>query len=136
MKLLLWAHGRYQVFAACSDRGDCHLLSFLNQLEGDFQDQADRMTDLLDRVAEKGPPRKSEVCHQIQDNIWQLESGRLRVLWFYGRDRGVIICSHGFLKTTQKTPKKHINRAMQTYHRYCQDVSRGDIKILEIEDED
>jgi len=136
MNLILLAPGRYQIYAACSDRGECRLLSFLNELEGKFQDQADRMLNFLARVADEGPPRNTDLCHQIQDDIWQFESGKLRVLWFYGRGRGVIVCSHGFPKTTQKTPKRHINQAIQVLRRYLQDVAKGDITILEIEDEE
>jgi hypothetical protein len=136
MKLLLLAHGRYHVFSACSDRGECHLLSFLNELEGDLQDQADRMINLLIRVATEGPPRNTDICHQIYDDIWQFESGKLRVLWFYGRSRGTIVCSHGFRKTTQKTPQKHIKRAEKVYRGYLEDLSRGDIEVLEIKDEE
>ena len=136
MNLLLLARGKYQVLAACSDRGEFHLLSFLNALEGKFQDQADRMLNLLSRVAAVGPPRNTDICHRIQDDIWQFESGKLRVLWFYGRGRGVIVCSHGFPKTTPKTPKRQINQAMQVWRRYLQDAASGDLAILEIEDEE
>jgi len=136
MKLLLLAQGRYQVFAACSDRGDCQLVSFLNELEGDRQDQADRMINLLDRVAEEGPPRNTDICHQIKGDIWQFESGRLRVLWFYGSGRGVVVCSHGFPKKSQKTPKREIKQAERFHRRYFEDMARGDIEILEIEDEE
>ncbi|MEW6658844.1 MAG: type II toxin-antitoxin system RelE/ParE family toxin [Thermodesulfobacteriota bacterium] len=136
MKLLLLAHGRYRVFAACSDRGDCQLLSFLNELEGDRQDQADRLINLLEKVAKEGPPRNTDICHQIKGDIWQFETGKLRVLWFYGSGRGVVVGSHGFPKTSQKTRKREIKRAERTHRRYFEDVARGDISIIEIEDEE
>ncbi|MDD2902870.1 MAG: type II toxin-antitoxin system RelE/ParE family toxin [Syntrophales bacterium] len=136
MKLLLLAHGRYQVFAACSDRGDCQLLSFLNALEGDRQDQADRLINLLDRAAREGPPRNTDICHQIKGDIWQFESGKLRVLWFYGRGRGVVVCSHGFPKETKRTRRRDIKQAERTHRKYFDDVARGDIEIFESVDEE
>lgn len=118
MKLCLLACGRYQILAGCSDRGECHLLSFLNELEGDQQDQADRLISLLERVANDGQmPRNTDICHQIRGDIWQLESGKLRVLWFYGKGRGVVVCSHGFPKTSRRTPEKQIKQAERTHRR-------------------
>jgi len=135
MKLLLLAQGKYHVFAACSDRGDCQLLSFLNVLEGDQKDQSARMINLLNRVAKEGPPRNTAICHRIKGDIWQFESGKLRVLWFYGSGRGVVVSSHGFPKKSPKTPKREIKQAERTHYRYFEDLARGDIEILEIENE-
>ncbi len=47
MKLHLLVQEKYQIFATCSDRGECQLLSFLNELEGVLQEQADRMLNFL-----------------------------------------------------------------------------------------
>lgn len=58
----------------------------------------------LQVIAEAGPPRNVEICHRIETDIWQLEAGRIRVLWFYDEDR-VVICSHGFMKASQRTPE-------------------------------
>jgi hypothetical protein len=41
MKLLPIFLARYEIYAACSDRGDCDLLNFLSESEGDRQDQAE-----------------------------------------------------------------------------------------------
>lgn len=136
MKLLRLAQGAYQVLAVCSDRGECALLSFLNELQGKLQAQADRMIHLLERVAREGPPRNTDVCHRIQGDIWQLRSGRVRVLWFYGSGPGVIVCSHGFLKAGQKTPKTEINQALQVWRRYHHDVAQGKVEILRNDDEE
>ncbi|MBI4642206.1 MAG: type II toxin-antitoxin system RelE/ParE family toxin [Deltaproteobacteria bacterium] len=93
------------------------------------------MINLLDRVAKEGPPRNTDICHQIKGDIWQFESGRLRVLWFYGSGRGILVGSHGFPKNSQKTPKREIKQAERTHRRYFEDMARGDIEIFKIEDE-
>lgn len=136
MKLLRLARGKFQGLAACSARGECPLLSFMNGLQGNLQNQADRMLCLLERVALVGPPRNTDICHQLHNEIWQFESGKIRVLWFYGTGRGIIVCSHAFVKATQKTPRRQINQALQVKRRYFQDAAREDLEILESEDEE
>src|SRR4030065_1760728 len=89
--------GLYQVLAACTDRGGCELLSLLNDLEGPIGKDAARMANLLERTAKEGPSRRTEVSHQIEDEIYEFIQGRLRVLWFY--DEGNLVdCSHGVVK--------------------------------------
>ena len=130
MKLYLLVQEKYQIFATCSDRGECQLLSFLNELEGVLQEQADRMLNFLERVAHTGPPRRYEVCHQIQGGIWQFRQGRIRVLWFFGAGPEIVVCSHGFMKASQRTPQEQIKRAEIIRRRYFSDLERGEIEIL------
>jgi hypothetical protein len=92
------------------------------------------MLNLLERIALEGPPRRVEVCHQIKGPIFQCGQGRIRVLWFYDEGQ-MIICSHGFIKTSRKTPRDHIRRAENTYRRYFDDKARGAINIIEDEEE-
>jgi len=135
MKLFLVSRGNYEIYAACTPRGDCLLLDFLNELQGDRQKQASKMLLLLARMAQTGPPRRVEICHQIQGPIWQLTVGKLRVFWFYGTARKLIICTHGYTKGTSKTPKQHIIKALGVYELYHQAVAAGAIEYLEDDDE-
>jgi phage-related protein len=137
MKLLLVAHGSHRVVAACSRRGRCQLLSFFNELEGDLREQADRMLTLLEEVALSGPPRNTDRCHWIEKNIWQFEEGRIRILWFNGGQfEGLpnIVCSHGFKKTTQKTPIRQKDLIKGVRRQYFQDLKDGSIEIIEEEE--
>jgi hypothetical protein len=125
---------KFNVLAECGDDLQCELLSFLNGLEGNLVNHGLRMLNLLERIAQEGPPRRVEVCHQIRGPIFQCEQGRIRILWFYDEGQ-MIICSHGFLKTSRKTPRNHIRRAENTYRRYFDDKTRGTINIIEDEEE-
>lgn len=75
------------------------------------------MLRLLSFVAEQGPPHNVDVSHKISGEIWELIAGRLRVLWFYDEGR-LIVCSHGFVKRTRKTPASEIDRAQASYNAY------------------
>ena len=53
---------------------------FLADLGANKQREAAGMTALFDRVAVHGPRQGTAKCHQIQDEIWELIHGSLRVL--------------------------------------------------------
>jgi phage-related protein len=130
MKLRLLLEGRYRILAVCSRRGDCQLLDFLNELDSNFQDQADRMLFRLEETARRGPSTNPDICRKIGQEIWEFRAGRIRVLWFYGENLEVIICSHGFLKRTPKTPRNEKQKAVATRRQYFGDLAHGDLQIL------
>lgn len=117
MKLQKVRSGQWSILATCTDRGVCPLLEFLTGLEGGLVKDGRRMLKLLDRVAHQGPPRNTTISHQVGPGIWEFIQGRLRVLWFYD-DGKLVICSHGFVKKSQKTPTAEINRALKDQLRY------------------
>ncbi len=128
MKLRIVRTGDWQVLAVCIERGDCPLLDFLAGLEGKLARDGRRMLKLLDRVATQGPPRNTELSHQLAFGIWEFIQGRLRVLWFYDEGK-LVICSHGFVKKRQKTPAGEIERAQENQRRYSEAKARNDIEI-------
>jgi len=135
MKLRLLLAARYRLLAVCSGRGDCQLLDFLNELEGQFAKQADRMYVRLEETARQGPSSRSEICRKLSQEVWEFREGRVRVLWFYGEEPEIIICSHGFFKSSQKTPRSEVRRAIASRKRYFAALARGEIEILSEEDE-
>ncbi len=74
-----------------------------------------------------GPDALSKtVCHAVSDDIWQITSDQIRILWFY--DEGcLIICTHFFVKKTQKTPPGEIARAKRIRDAYFKDKANGDL---------
>lgn len=133
------ARRAWTLYAVAKDRGDCQLLKFL----GEFTDpppppdKADRlginkveMIRLLSRMAEAGPPRNTEISHQIDTDIFQLTKGGVRVLYFYGQLRRTLIFSHGFPKTTPKTPPAEKARVSQALAEYRSAHARGGITYL------
>lgn len=76
MQLLVIRRGVWQVLAVCTARGDCPLLDFLADLEGKLSVDGRKMLGLFSRIAEQGPPRDTEVCHQVGHGIWELIVGR------------------------------------------------------------
>jgi len=81
--------GQFQVLSICDARGKSYLFDFLDGLGANFEPDADRMLALLERVASAGPPRNTDISHQIDGDIYEFIQGRLRVLWFYDAGRVV-----------------------------------------------
>lgn len=128
MKLQVVRKGQWQVLAVCTDRSDCPLLDFLSGLEGGLVKDGLRMLRLLERVAAQGPPRNTEISHQLGSGLWELIQGRLRVLWFYDEGK-LIICSHGFVKKQQKTPLRELERAQEHQRQYFAAKTRADFDL-------
>lgn len=84
----------------------------------------------LEAIAEHGPQFLPEISHQIEPDLWQTEQGRVRILWFYDRDR-VIVCSHGFIKRTRKTPENEKALARQALRDYRWASAAKKVRILE-----
>ena len=90
--------------------GTGQVSGFLMSLGANKQREAARMTALFDRVARNGPRQGTAKCHKTQDDIWELIQGSLRILFAHDGNR-LILCTSGFVKKSQKTPKKEIKRA-------------------------
>jgi phage-related protein len=122
--------GPYTLYAACDARGACTLLEFLDGLGADLEKDSDRMLALLERVAQQGPVRNDKISHKIEGDIWEFIQGRLRVFYFYDEGR-VVVCTHGLVKKTQKTPKGDIAMANRIREQYLAAKRQGDLVIEE-----
>ena len=122
--------GQYTVFAVCDSRGNPVLLDFFSELGPNFQKDLDAMLQLLEACAVSGPSRNTEISHKIQGEIWEFIKGRLRVLWFYDQGR-IVICTHGFIKKTRKTPARELNRAENMRQEYLTAKNEDNIIIQE-----
>ncbi len=122
--------GSFRVVAAVTDRGECPLVDFLEALDGDLADDGSRMVAVLERVASSGPRRDTQVSRQIGPGLFEFRKGRIRIAWFY--DEGtLIVCPHGFIKKTPKTPPAEIRKATSVHNRYFIDKRNGNIRFEE-----
>ena len=65
----------------------------------------------------------SRLLKKIDRDVWEFRtsfrSNQIRLLAFWDRDRkSLIICTHGFIKKTQKVPKKELDRARALRKKY------------------
>ncbi|HEX4964462.1 MAG TPA: type II toxin-antitoxin system RelE/ParE family toxin [Thermoanaerobaculia bacterium] len=129
MKVRVVSRGLWTLYAVCTDRGDCPLLEFLADTTSSHLAKTKRqMLRRLEMIAQTGVVRVTEISHQIAEDIWQIEKGDIRILYFYDKGR-VILLSHGFVKETQKTRPAEIQRAQEALRRYR--AERHELKIIE-----
>ncbi|MFL6293874.1 MAG: type II toxin-antitoxin system RelE/ParE family toxin [Thermoanaerobaculia bacterium] len=50
------------------------------------------------------------------------------MLWFYDQGR-LVVCSHGFLKRTRKTPPGEVERAQAAFDAYQRAKKAGTLKV-------
>lgn len=72
-----------------------------------------------------GHPIKESLSKPLGDKIFEIRGSLrdkiARVLYFYIQDQKIII-THGFIKKTQKTPRKEIERAKSLREQYNQRI--------------
>lgn len=112
----------------------CPVMDFLSDHQATVPGQVAGILTTIENFSTSGLELiTSEQCHNVNDDatIWQFRRGRLRILWFYGEDGRVIICSHGFFKNTQKTPKHEVRRAEAARAAYLAAKLANQISIKE-----
>lgn len=107
---------RYRLYSVCDTRGNSDLEKFL----GKYADQAVAVLRCMSDAAEKGPhclPKARVHLIDQKNKIYEFVGGRLRVAFFTDSDR-IVVCSHGFLKSTQETPRQEKKKAAQARNLY------------------
>lgn len=130
MKLLKLHERQYTIHAVCDNHGNAALVDFLEDLGANLKANRDGMLALLDHCAENGPPRNADQKHHLEDGIFELKKGKLRVLYFTDKGK-LIICSHGLIKKGQKIPNKEIRAAKRAQNRYQEARDAQRLEILE-----
>lgn len=108
---------RFRILALGDENG-CKLLEFMADEDVKRPAELAKLQRLLDRSAAEGPPHNKEKCRHLGNDLWEFKTGGgLRVIWFY--DAGaLIICTHGFEKQGQKTPRGEIRLALDLRDSY------------------
>lgn len=53
----------------------------------------------------------NEKFKRLTDDIYEFKSGQVRILCFF-KEQNIVLCTHGFMKKTRKTPAGEISRAL------------------------
>lgn len=122
----------WAIVGVCNDRGDCPVDDFLCGLDSNFTRDVGRLRALFTHVAKTGPNLLPvEVSHNLAPEIFEFIRGRLRIVWFYGEGGRLVVCSHGFVKKGQKTPRAQIEQAQRVKDSYAAAHRRGEAVIVE-----
>jgi phage-related protein len=77
---------------------------------------------LCRQLPTSGPPHNEEISKQLDGDIYEFRKTptrgpALRVLWFYDEGK-IVVCTHGFWKTTRRTPEAQIEKAQKLRREY------------------
>jgi phage-related protein len=135
MKTLLIRMGERLAIRAIAGAADengrdrCATLAFFQEHALLRPKEFDKLSALLQRVANDGPPSDTDKFKELkgEDGICEFKtSGGLRLLCF--RDEGsLIVTTHGYLKDKQKAPKRELERAQKLRNNYFAAKKSGDL---------
>ena len=109
--------------AAQGDDLSCSVKDFLEDLRKNHAKTHAKLDRILDRTVQMGPPVNNKAqCKMFKgehaEGLFEFIVDDVRLLCFYAKERAVIICSHGFFKDGQDTPRGEIDRA-QALRKRC-----------------
>lgn len=104
----------------------CPFTESLMGLGPNYDKSVDGLLALLERFSQHGVRMlNSDLCHEADsaNKIFEFIKGDLRLLWFYGSGKQLVICSHVFLKKGRKTPANEKQRAIDLKNLYMKMVA-------------
>jgi len=110
----------------------CPLFEFFGQMKRDNVNEFAKIIALLDRTANHGVIKNEQKYRFFKrEKVFEFKTkGGVRVMGFW--DEGLlIVCTHGFLKKSQKTPSCEIDRAVVARGEYFAAKERGLLKEVQ-----
>jgi len=109
----------FSVYALEKDDGSCDIADLLDINNSNNKEDGSLRAAMVRRIRglAKGNLLISNVHHSIDKDIRQISSGKYRLLYFYDAERR-IICTHYFVKKTDKTPSRDIKKAREHRDNY------------------
>lgn len=124
---------RWTVLAIARSETECELRDVL--ITPDPNRLGVRMLALLQQeLPTRGPRHNEEISKHLGGDIYEFRKtpGRgpaLRVLWFYDEGK-IIVCTHGFWKTTRRTPQTEIDKTENLRKKYLLAKRTGSVRII------
>lgn len=111
-----------------AQNGECPVLDYIHSLEGrtdkDSRIKLNKIRDYMATLEEYGTTAGEPYMKHIEGDIWELRPLRDRI-FFVGWKDGRFVLLHQFMKKSQKTPKREIDKAKREYDDLKE---RGDIR--------
>jgi len=135
MRLKLLAEGSWRIVARIDHRDRCQVEEELNALASDPKTQAvaTRLQAVWAAIPREGPhmlPVETYHCVDTENEIYEFIKGRYRVLCFRLNGR-MVVAACVFMKKTQRTPRREVNRAITLRSECLAAAGRGEVVIVE-----
>lgn len=122
MKLKVLIPGKWRILSPCLRNGNSEAEDFLDTLSSNFDANITGILAMMEAHSKHGPDHfNTSQVHYVdqKEQIYEYIKGRLRLFWFEDDDK-VVICTHGIVKKSQKTPKRDIDHAKRIKAEYMQ----------------
>jgi len=109
----------FSVYALEKDDGSCDIAELLDIGNSNNKEDGSLRAAMFRRIVAlaQGNLLTGSIHHSIEDGIWQVSSGKYRLLYFYDAEHR-IICTHYFVKKTDKMPSREIKKAREHRDNY------------------
>lgn len=134
MNLKILLEGKWTIITPMKGNGSSELEDFLDGLSRNFEANIAGVMAMMEQHCNHGAEQfNTSQCHYIdqKEQVYEYIKGRIRVFWFEDDER-VVICTHGILKKSQKTPKTDIQRALSIKAKYMQAKKDGSLSLKEV----
>jgi phage-related protein len=101
-------------------RDPCETLAFLQEHKIRWSDELTKLSAVLSETAENGPLHgETKKFKKLKGSeLYEFKSPHgLRILCFWD-EGGVIVCTHGYVKDSQKAPKREIDKGERLRREY------------------
>lgn len=136
MRLEVIVDGRWRICSPIlGNKEDCTFVEFVDSLGANLQKKVGGLLAMMEQHSQHGSASFNVAqCHYVdqREQIYQYSKGRLRLFWFEDAGR-VVICTHGIVKSDQRTPKREIERAIDIKRRYM--TAKAEARISFVEEE-
>ncbi len=130
----------WQIYSLANSDASCPITAAFEAIRhnGNSNRHIDGMLALIRTISrdEHGPKLyigNPNVCHEAVsgEGIFAFRKGSLRLYWFYGESRKIVICPHLSTKNVSKTPKPLAATLIQLRDEYLQACASSNITVGE-----
>ena len=113
-----------------TEKGECDIEDFLEDLrKRSPRDKSakvlfKRVSLQLSMLSNNGTRISDKMCKHISEDIWELRPGDNRILFFYWTNNTFVLLHH-FIKKTQETPVREIEKAKRERKDYLRQKRGG-----------
>ena len=112
----------YKIIFYTDQNNRSDLLDFINELRRkkntkESRIKLNKIAAYLNQLSKNGLLIGEPYIKHLQEDIWELRPSRDRILFAFLNNKEILLISH-FIKKTQKTPKREIEKAMRLLKEY------------------
>ncbi len=133
LELKIHFKNRWMIVSPIESDGRSQVEIFMDDVSSNFQSNISGLMVMMERHSKHGCETfNTEQCHYVDqsEKIYEYIKGRLRFFWFEDEDR-VIVCTHGIVKKSQKTPKREIDKALRVKTAYLLSKSSRSLQFID-----